>query len=162
MKAIKFLSVLTLIIAIGIGVTSCNKVKDADIQKAAQETLAMNPDLSGVMVTVVNKVATLTGTVKDEATKTFAENTVSALENVSSVINKIEVIPPLPDFTAIDAAINAGLQDALKDHQKVTATVKDGVITIEGEIREKDLPVLMEKLYALNPQEVINKVTVKK
>ncbi len=161
MKAIKFLSVLTLIFALGIGVTSCNKVKDADIQKAAQESLAINPDLSGVMVTVNNKVATLTGTVKDEATKTFAENTVSSLENVSSVINQIEVVQPSPDFSALDATINAGLQDAIKDHKTVTATVTDGVITIEGEIKESDLPTLMQKLHSLNPQEVVNNATVK-
>jgi len=80
---------------------------------------------------------------------------------VTSVVNQLEVVPPAPDYTALDAAINAGLADALKDHATVTATVQDGIITLTGEIKEKDLPVLMEKLNALNPEQVVNNLTIK-
>lgn len=113
------------------------------------------------MVTVLNKVATITGTVEDEATKSYAESTVAGVENVVSVVNEIVVVPPPPDYSALDNAINAGLADALKDHPKVTATVQDGVITINGEIRERDLQTLMEKLNALNPVQIVNNATVK-
>jgi osmotically-inducible protein OsmY len=90
-----------------------------------------------------------------------AESAVAAVENVKSVVNQIQVIPPAPDYTELDAAINAALADALKDHANVTATVQDGVITLNGEIRERDLPTLMEKMNALNPVQIVNNLTVK-
>lgn len=160
MKLLRSLSILTLILTLGFGAVSCNNVNDADIQQAAQEALNANPDLTGVMVTVQNKVATLTGTVQDEATRAYAESAVSGVENVVSVINQIVVIPPAPDFSALDSAINASLADALKDHPKISATVQDGIITINGEIKQSELPVLMEKLNALNPQQIINNATI--
>ena len=161
MKAFRLVSMLALILALGVATTSCKKVKDADVQAAAQTALAANPDLSDVSVAVLNQVATLSGTVKDDAAKAYAESTVVAVENVKSVVNNVKVVPPAPDFTAIDAALNAGLVDALKDHAKVKAEVKDGVVTLTGEIRKKDLPTLMQKVNALNPQQVVNNITVK-
>ncbi|NLY24682.1 MAG: BON domain-containing protein [Bacteroidales bacterium] len=161
MKVFRFVSLFTLILALGIGTTSCKKVNDADLQKAAQETLAANPDLAGVMVTVQDQVATLSGVVMDDATKAYAESTVAGMENVKSVVNQLEVVPPAPDFSALDATINAALADALKDHATVVAQVKDGVITLTGEIRERDLPTLMQKLNALNPEQIVNNLTVK-
>lgn len=161
MKALRLLSVVTLILALGVGVTSCNQVKDADIQSSAQQLLSANPELAGVTVTVLDKVATLTGTVSDESTRTYAENVVAGVSNVKSVVNQLEVVPPAPDYSALDAAINAALPDALKDHGTVTAAVQDGVITLNGEIKESDLQVLIEKINALNPVQIVNNLTVK-
>ena len=161
MKAFRLVSMLALILAVGVATTSCKKVKDADVQTAVQTALAANPDLAGVSVAVLNQVATLTGTVKDDAAKAYAESTASAVQNVKSVINNIEVLPPAPDFTAIDAALNTALADALKDHKTVKAEVKAGVVTLTGEIRKRDLPTLMQKVNALNPQQVVNNITVK-
>lgn len=161
MKLSNSLSIITLILAISFVAISCNRVSDADIQKNAQETINANPELSGVQVTVLNKVATLTGVVQDDAIKTYAENQVAEVENVESVINQLEVVPPAPDYSVIDSTINAGLQDALKDHKTVTATVQNGIITLEGEIRQRDLPTLMQKINALQPEQVVNNITVK-
>ncbi len=123
--------------------------------------MAANPDLAGVTVTVVKQVATLTGTVADDSMKAYAESTVAGVENVKSVVNQLEVVPPAPDYTALDAAINAAMADVLKDYKAVSATVQDGKITLTGDIKEKDLPALMEKLNALNPVEIVNNLTVK-
>lgn len=161
MKSFRVLSMALLIMALGIGATSCNTASDAEIQNDAQELINTNPELAGVMVTVENKIATLTGTVADDATKTYAESTVAGVENVVSVNNQLEVVPPAPDYSALDATINASLTDALKDYSTVTATVQDGVITLSGEIKESELPALMEKLNALNPEQVVNNLTVK-
>ncbi|WP_298649817.1 BON domain-containing protein [uncultured Proteiniphilum sp.] len=161
MKVLRLLSVVTLIFALGVGATSCNQVKDADIQNAAQELVSANPDLAGVTVTVQDQVATLTGTVSDDSAKAYAESMVAGVQNVKSVVNQLEVVPPAPDYTALDATINAALPDVLKDHQTVTATVQDGIITLNGEIKEKDLTVLMEKVNALNPVQVVNNLTIK-
>ena len=51
--------------------------------------------------------------------------------------------------------------DALKDHKTVTATVQNGIITLEGEIKEKDLTTLMQKINALSPEQIVNNLTVK-
>lgn len=161
MKAFRFMTAITLILALVMSVASCKKVNDADVQKTAQEVLMADPALAGVVVTVQEQVATLTGIVEDEAAKAAAESAVAAVENVKSVVNQIEVVPPAPDYSELDAAINAALADAMKDHATVTATVENGVITLTGEIRERDLPTLMQKLNALNPVQIVNNLTVK-
>lgn len=161
MKAFRFMTAITLILALGMSVASCKKVNDADVQKAAQEVLMADPALAGVVVTVQEQVATLTGIVDDDVAKAAAESAVAAVENVKSVVNNIEVVPPAPDYSELDAAINAALADAMKDHATVTAAVENGVITLTGEIRERDLPTLMQKLNALNPVQIVNNLTVK-
>ena len=161
MKAFRFMTAITLILALGMSVASCKKVNDADVQKAAQEVLMADPALAGVVVTVQEQVATLTGIVDDDVAKATAESAVAAVENVKSVVNHIEVVPPAPDYSELDAAINAALADAMKDHATVTAAVENGVITLTGEIRERDLPTLMQKLNALNPVQIVNNLTVK-
>lgn len=161
MKVLRLLSAASLIFLLGVVVTSCNQVKDADVQLAAQELLKANPDFAQVSVTVLDKVATLSGSVKDDVTKAYAKTAIAGVPNVKSVVNKLEVVPPAPDYSALDAAINTALVDALKDHKTVAATVKDGIITLTGEIKEKDLTVLMEKINALNPLQIVNNLTVK-
>lgn len=161
MKAIRFMTSITLILALGLSVVSCKKVNDADVQKAAQEALAANPALANVVVSVQDQVATLSGVVEDDAAKAAAESAVTVVKNVKSVVNQIEVVPPAPDYSQLDTAINAALADALKDHAKVVAAVKDGVITLTGEIKEKELPALMQKLNALNPVKIVNELTIK-
>lgn len=155
------MTAITLILALGMSVASCKKVNDAEVQKAAQEVLMADPALAGVAVTVQEQVATLTGIVEDDAAKAAAESAVAAVVNVKSVVNNIEVVPPAPDYSELDAAINAALADAMKDHATVTANVENGVINLTGEIRERDLPTLMQKLNALNPVQIVNNLTVK-
>ena len=161
MKLSNSLSMVTLIFLLGVFAISCNNVSDADIQSDAQEVIASNPELTGVQVSVQNRVATLTGVVQDDAIKTYAENQIAEVNHVTTVINQLQVVPPAPDYTALDNSLNLGIQDALKDHNTVTATVQNGVVTLEGEINERDLPALMEKINALQAEEIVNNITVK-
>ena len=135
MKTFRLLSILTLALALTAGVTSCKKVSDADLKKAAEAVLATTPGASNVAVAVKDKVATLSGTVEDDAIKASAENAVKGVKEMKSVINEIAVLPPAPDYTQIDAALRTGLNDVVKDHNKVTYEVKDGVVTLSGEIQ---------------------------
>ena len=84
-----------------------------------------------------------------------------SVENVKSVINQIEVVPPAPDYTSLDESINAALADAIKEYKTVTASVKEGIITLKGDIKENELPALKEKLNALNPVQIVDSTTVK-
>lgn len=162
MKAFRLFSMLTLVLVLGAGMTSCSSVSDADLQTQIQETLAANPEAAGVTVTVNDKVATLTGTVKDDATKAYIDSIVGEVKNVKAVVNNLEVVPPAPDYTALDEAINASLPEILKDYPKLSATVQDGVVTLTGEAKQADIDSVMQKISALNPVEIVNNATVKK
>ena len=161
MKKIRLMSLFTLFLLVGISFAACDNVKDTDLETKAIEALATNPDASDVDVMVVDKVATLSGSVADDATKGYVESTVQGVKGVKSVVNNIMVVPPAPDYTQMDNTLRTALPDALKDHPTVQAEVRDGVIYLTGEVKEKDLPMIMEKVSALNPQKVENNITVK-
>ena len=54
----------------------------------------------------------------------------------------------------------SNVTDAIKDHPTVKAEVKDGVITLTGEIKKDALKKLMPLLQSLKPKKVDNKLTV--
>ena len=152
---------LTLVLLLGAGLVACDNVKDSDLQSSAMEIIATNPDAAEVDVNVTDKVATLSGTVADDVTKSYVESSVVGVKGIKSVVNNIMVVPPAPDYTEMTATLNAALPDALKDHPTVMAEARDGVIYLTGEVKEKDLPMIMEKVSALNPLKVENNITVK-
>ena len=161
MKTKKLMSMLSLVLFLGMIFVACDNVKDSDLEQKAIEIIATNPDASDVDVTVIDKVATLSGSVADDATKGYVESSVQGVKGIKSVVNNLMVVPPAPDYTEINATLNAALPDALKDHPTVQAEVKDGIIILTGEVNEKDLPMIMEKVSALNPMKVENNITVK-
>jgi hypothetical protein len=69
--------------------TSAND--DANMQDIATKRLAENVDMLGIVITVSDARAVLTGTVNSEATKAKAEQLVKAVRGVKSVDNKIVV-----------------------------------------------------------------------
>lgn len=157
----KLLSMLTLVFLLGIGLTACNNVKDSDLEAKAIEVLATMPDADNIDVTVTDKVATLSGSVEEESTKSAIETSIKGIQGIETVVSNIMVTPPAPDYTEMDASLREALVDALKDHPSVMAEVRDGVIILTGEVKEKDLPMVMEKVMALNPLKVENNLTVK-
>lgn len=161
MKKVRLMSLLTLFLLIGVGFTACDNVKDSDLEIKAIEAISTNPDATDVDITVMDKVATISGSVADDATKGYIESTVQDVKGIKSVVNNLMVIPPAPDYSEMDATLNDALPDALKDHPTVKAEVKDGIIILTGEVNEKDLPMIMEKVSALNPLKVENNITVK-
>lgn len=162
MKAFRLLSVFVLTLALTASVSSCKKVSDADLKAAVETVLASSDANSAVIVDVKDKIATLSGVVETDSAKTLLETATTAVKGIKSVVNLVEVTPPAPDFTAIDTAIQTGLTDALKDFKKASATVKDGVITLKGEIKKTDLVTLMQTLSALSPVQILtDSITVK-
>lgn len=161
MKINRLVQLITLLILIGASNTACDNIKDSDIENNATEAISTNPDASDVDVTVVDKVATLSGSVTDDVTKEYVLATIKDVKGVKSVVNNIMVIPPAPDYSEMDATLKMAMPDALKDHPDVQAEVKDGVVILTGEVKEKDLPLIMEKVSALNPHKVENNITTK-
>ncbi len=136
-----------------------SKPKDADIQSAIAAQASAYPGLSA---SVNDGVATLSGTATDPSQKDAFEAAVKNIEGVKSVVNNITVAPPpAPVEIAADDPLTKGVTDATKDFPGVTATVKDGVITLTGELSRSRLPALMQSLNSLKPKKIDNKLTLK-
>ena len=152
---------LVLAMAMTLSLTSC-KPKDADVKAKVETKLKANPDASNVMVTVNDGVATLSGEVKDEATKAAVEAAAKDA-GAKSVVNSTTiamVAPPMP-VVADDTVLTSSVKDATKDYPSVTAAVNAGVITLTGSIKKDALPNLMMALNGLNPKSIDNKLTIK-
>ncbi len=98
MKKIKFISMLTLVLLLGTSFLACDNVKDSDLQETATQITATIQGAKDVRISVTDKVATLSGTVEDNATKSKIESSVMAVEGVDSVVNNIKVVPPPPVY----------------------------------------------------------------
>lgn len=92
----KLLSMLTLLLLLGVGLTTCDKVKDEDLQETATQIISTIQYAGDVDVTVNDHIATLSGVVEDEATKQKIGSSVMAVEGIKSVTNNITVVPPAP------------------------------------------------------------------
>jgi hyperosmotically inducible periplasmic protein len=143
-------------ITIGVVLAACGP-KDADIKANVDQAIA---DVQGVTVDVANGVATISGEFADEAAKAAAEAKVKAVKGVKSVVNNATVTPPV--VISPDEALKTSVSAALKDFSTLTADVKDGVVTLTGEIKRDELPRVMQALSALNPKKIENKATVKR
>lgn len=138
--------------------------KDADIQK---EIAAKIADTPGVQVTVVDGVATILGTCKDDAVKQNVERTVQSVKGVKSVVNNCEIPAPEPEVTAApveintDSVLNTSINEVVKTYDGVTATVANGVVTLSGTIKRDQLPNLIKSVQELKPKKVENKLTIK-
>ena len=160
MKKTSLISMLALALLLVVSVSSC-KPKDADIQKAVQTAIAANPDAAGVAAVVEKGVVTLTGEVKDEAASVALNALAAGQKGVKSVVNSLTVVPPAPVISASDQVLIDGLITALKDNPTVTTAVKDGIITMTGEVKKADLPKILQKISALKPVKIDNQLTVK-
>ncbi len=143
--------------------------KDADLEKTVTEKIsAAASDITGGAATVKDGVVTLSGEFKDAASKDAFDMAVKAIPGVKSVVNNTTVAPPppapvaAPVVVAADDPLTKAVTDAIKDYPGVKAEVKDGVITLSGEIKKADNRKLMPILQALKPKSVDSKnLTIK-
>jgi len=146
-----------------VATTSCNsKSKDADIKMEVDKAIAANASLSTVSTSVNEGVVTLSGEVKDESTKTAAEEAARGVNGVKSVTNNLSVTPP-PATVVItaDDPLKASVDNTVKAYPGVSASIQDGVVTLTGEIKRVDLQKLMMELNSLKPKSIENKLTIK-
>lgn len=133
-----------------------SKPKDSDIKTAVETAISANPDLKGLIVDVKEGVATITGEVKDATAQSAVQTLVAAVKGVKSVQNNVSVAPPPPppvEITA-DDPLTSAVKDATKDFPSVTATVKDGVISVSGELKADAWKKLKMALDGLKPKKV--------
>lgn len=149
---------------------SCKSApKDADIKADAEKALAADPSCSGISVNVDKGVATMTGEVKDESTRTMAQSAVAGVKGVKSVQNNTTVAAPPPTMPpAMDMqgdAITKAVNDAIKDYPGVKASVSNQVVTLTGDIKKSELQKLMmslEGLKSMGVKSIDSKGLVKK
>lgn len=154
---------LVAVAALAISFTSCkSKPKDADIKAAIETALKADPMSAGTTVSVEKGVATISGVCKDDMCKAACEKTVAGIKGVKSVINNCTIPPPVSVEIAADDALSKEVAVALTAYHDVNAVVKDGVITLSGEINKADLQKLMMALQALKPKKVDASALVKK
>ncbi|MCD2421804.1 BON domain-containing protein [Niabella pedocola] len=150
------------IAAFAFALPSCKGKSDADIKTEVDAKLATNPDFAQLSSDVKDGAVTISGTVKDDATKTAVDPAVKEVKGVKSVVNNASIPPPPPPPTINpDDLLNTAVADAIKDHPGVKAEVKDGVVTLTGEIKKADLATLMQKVNSIHPRKVEQKLTVK-
>jgi hyperosmotically inducible protein len=134
-----------------------SKVKDADVKTAVEAAIATNPDLNGLMVDVKDGIATVTGEVKDAVAQAAVQTSISAVKGVKSVQNNVTIAappPPAPVEITADDPLTSAVKDATKDFPGVTATVKDGVISVSGELKSDAWKKLKMALDGLKPKKV--------
>lgn len=60
-----------------------------------------------------------------------------------------------------DATLRTSVDNVLKAYDGVSADVKDGVVTLRGNIKQDDLQTLIMKVQELKPKKVENQLTIK-
>ena len=155
-KKINLVIVSFLLIA---SLLSCKgKTSDADVKTSVDNAITANANFSGVSTSVKDGVVTLSGEVKDDAAKASAETVARGINGVKSVTNNLTVAPPpaAPVVITADDPLKASVDATLKAYPGVTATIKDGVITLSGKIKRADNQKLMVALNSLKPKKIDN------
>jgi hyperosmotically inducible protein len=120
---------------------------------------------STINVSVADGVATLTGEVKDDATKAAAETALQGIKGLKSVVNSLTVPPPPPPPVVInpDDVLWKGIDSvfAAKSIKGVSAAVAEGVVTLTGTIKKSELTKVMQAANELKPKKVLNQMTIK-
>lgn len=147
-------SIITL--ALAVAIAACAP-KDTDIKASIDKAIA---GVQGVTVDVANGVATISGQFADSAAKASSEALVKAVKGVKSVVDNATIVPPV--VISADAMLKTSVATALQEYSTLKADVKDGIVTLTGEVTRSDLPKVMQALSALNPKKIDNKATVKR
>lgn len=142
---------------------------DKEIQQAVLRELEWEPRVQSTEIGVSVKVGivTLSGSVGSFAKKYDAESAAKRVEGVKAVVNELEVILPFSDERTDEDIAESALR-ALEDritvpHEQIKLTVRDGWITLEGDVEwnfEKEAAESAVR-YLTGVKGVVNLITVK-
>ena len=159
MKLTKLLMAIAIMTTVSL--VSCSP-KDADIQAAIETKIKAMPDMvKGATVEVKDGIATLTGECKDEMCKAECEKAAKEVKGVKSIVSNFTIaappapaVAPAPVVITADDPLTQAVADATKDYPGVTASVKDGVVSVTGEITKDKWKKLKMALDGLHPKKV--------
>ena len=148
---------------------SC-KPKDSDIKANVEKALKADPMTASTTVDVKDEVVTLSGELKDEASKASAEKTAAGVKDVKSVVNNCTVTPPPPPpppmpasvTTVLDEATQQKVKDGLKDIKGVTVEFAADKAVLAGEVTKADRMKIMQMLASAKVKSDVSKLTDKK
>jgi hyperosmotically inducible protein len=117
-------------------------------------------------------VMTLTGSVSSDSQKAQADSIAKSIAAAEVVSNQIAVIPPgyatraKSVYSDLDQAIDKNLDAALIQadlHKGVSYSVKNGVVTLTGNVTSQQLRTQVQGIAAAVPnvQQVVNELQVK-
>jgi hyperosmotically inducible protein len=166
------LSLLALLV-VGTLVGCSTSTKSPDVSDSIRKSL----DQAGLKDVTVSQdrdkgVVTLGGHVAAEADKAHAESLAKSIAAEQVVANQIAVTPPGIESDAktvnsdLDTGIEKNLDAALvtnRLHKSVKFDVKNGVVTLTGEVNSKSEHALAEKVASSVPnvQQVVNELEIK-
>ena len=152
------------IAAVGLLFAACKPSDEKISEEVKTKLTALSPSINA---TVNDGVATLTGQVPDESTKSAAETAIQNVKGLKSVVNNLTVAA-MPETTPAvtinpDETLRKGLDSvfAAKAIKGVSAGVSDGVVTLTGTIKRSDLQKVMQAANELKPKKVVNQMTLK-
>ncbi len=128
------------------------KLNDVNIMETVEKELIMDPAvlLNEIDVTVENGIVTLSGSVDNILAKERAARVTETVKGVRSVINRIDVSPPLlrSDTSIARDVEDALLMDSATESFQIRVSVLDGVVTLKGTVdswQEKRLAGIVAK-----------------
>jgi hyperosmotically inducible protein len=174
MKALKLSGILPAFVIVGI-ISGCSgtSTKSPDISDSIRTSF----DQAGFKDVSIRQdrdkgVVTLGGRVAADADKSQAESIARSLAGTQVVSNQIAVVPPGLEKEA--KAVNADLDDGIEKnldaaliehgmHESAKYDVKNGVVTLTGEVNSQAKREAVEKLASRVPnvQQVVNEMQVK-
>ena len=173
MKAPKALPVLLVILAMTFALACTNKAKAPDVSASIRQAL----DQAGLRDVSVSQdrdknVVTLTGNVATDNERTQAESIARSIAGTQVVANEVGVRPAGDESTAkkvdsdLDKGIDKNLEAALvqrKLNHDVRWDVKNGVVTLKGNVTSQSQRAVVEKMAAQVPnvKQVVNELEVK-
>ena len=174
MRATMISGALVAILAIGtFSGCSSTPTKSADVSDAIRQSLEQ-AGLKDVSVSQDRDkgVVTLTGTTTSEADKAEAESIASSIGTGQVIADQIAVRPPGGESIAkkvdsdLDAGIGKNFDAVLVQHKldrAIKFDVKNGVITLTGNVNSQDRRASVEHMAARVPnvKQVVNELEVK-
>lgn len=144
------LSIL-LLLCVAVGFTSCKSHDDKDVQIKTDIEKILVP---GVTVEVDRGVAKISGTFENNETHMKVLQDARNVKNVKSVLDDA-ITQTVPTVTP-DNMLQTKVDAILVSYPLVTATIDDGMITLNGTVEREELPDLMKKMNETQPKKVEN------
>ncbi len=142
---------LLLFLSFAISLASCKSHDDKDVQIKTDIEKILIP---GVTVEVDRGVAKIHGTFENQETHMQVLEAARNVKNVKNVLDDA-ITKSTPTVTP-DNMLEQKVERVLVEYPLVTATVDDGMVTLNGTIEREALPKLMQDLNELQPRKVEN------
>jgi hyperosmotically inducible protein len=163
----KKLTNLFVFVALVATLNAC-KPSDEKIGAAVNQAIAANSSLSPVTATVKEGVVSLSGEVETDELKALAESTLKAVKGVKSIANNLTVKPKGPTAEELaamaDNALLAKVNEAFTTYKVtgIVAAVKDGIVTLTGDVKRKELQNVMKAAMETGAVKVENQMNILK